>query len=536
MYDVMIIDDDKPIRDYLRSIINWNDLHLQLVCEAEDSEGARELYLLHRPKIIITDINIPIISGIELAKEISLINPEVRFIIITGYNDFEYARSSVQLGAVDLISKPIIPEEIENSLKKAIVFFDNLYQQQTAYQTLNQLVVEYLPTLQEKFIEHMLHGCAYYSKQEIKAKLTSLQFDIENTNYAAVLVSPSMVSIPFQEVELILMALKNIGDELISTAGFKLFSFFGMDYCLNYLVSWSSDFGYNRLEDTLNKLYEKMDLFFNVKIFAGIGRPVQELPRISISFDEALIALNCQDVLGSETIVNYKNISQFDSQYTTDLEQVVNSLTILFRQNNNKILNEKLNQFFNRHSGQDDTDIYAAREFALKYLSNIITLSFSLGIEVKTVSGNMDVFMYVLSADSIFSLKQYTIEMTNTLLGALFQKRAERKNQIIKLAKGYIKENLSNDSLNLDLVSNHVELSSNYFCKLFREEEGISFSNYLNIQRIKLAKKMLKESNLKVYEISYKIGYSNPKYFSYVFKRITGLSPLEYKNNPPQII
>lgn len=530
MYDLMIIDDDEPIREHLKSIIDWKGLNLRLVCEAEDSESARELYMLHRPKIIITDINIPIISGIELAKEIALLDPEIRFIIITGYNNFEYIKDSVQLGAIDLISKPLRDEEINKAIVKASTYLENLYKQQTAYQTLNKLMEDNLSMLQEKFIDYLLLGYATYSKQEIISKLKSLQLDIENTNYTVVIICPSMIDIPLQETELMLMALKNIGDELISTSGFKLFSFFGTAYNLNYLVSWNSESGNKRLEDTINKIYEKMNFYFNIKTFAGIGCSVKELSEISYSFKEAMIALNCQDVLDTQTVVNYKNISQFDSQSITDIEQVVTNLTTLFRQNNQKVLTETLNRYFNHFLGEDDTDICTAQEFALKYLSNITTLSFSLGLKLENVNESMDIFAYILSADSIFSLKQYVMEMTNALLDTLFEKRNERKNQIINLAKAYITENLGDENLNLDLVSSYVELSNNYFCKLFHQEEGISFTNYLNAQRISIAKKMLKETNLKVFEISYKIGYSNAKYFSYIFKRMTGFTPLEYKN------
>lgn len=116
MYDVMLIDDDLTVRQRLRAMIDWKALGLRVVCEAADSDSAMELYLLHRPKIIITDICIPIISGLELADAIAALDPDVRFIVITGYTDFEYAKHSVRLGAVDLLSKPIFPEDLTRSL------------------------------------------------------------------------------------------------------------------------------------------------------------------------------------------------------------------------------------------------------------------------------------------------------------------------------------------------------------------------------------------------------------------------------------
>lgn len=125
MIDVMIIDDDIATRQRLKSMIPWEELNLRLVCEAADSDSARELCLLHCPKIVITDICIPVISGLDLAEELSREDPDIRFIVITGFTDFEYVQKSVRINAVDLLSKPVRPDEVIKSIQKAIQYFDN---------------------------------------------------------------------------------------------------------------------------------------------------------------------------------------------------------------------------------------------------------------------------------------------------------------------------------------------------------------------------------------------------------------------------
>lgn len=152
----MIVDDDKFIHDRLKKMIKWEDIGVRLVCEAEDSDTALELFLSYRPKIVISDIKIPIISGLELAKKILEIDPQVRFIIITGYADFELVRTSVRLGAVDLLSKPILPEEIISSLKKAILYFEDLKTEHISSQNIQSLIKENLPLFQEKFLSYLI--------------------------------------------------------------------------------------------------------------------------------------------------------------------------------------------------------------------------------------------------------------------------------------------------------------------------------------------------------------------------------------------
>ena len=123
----------------------------------------------------------------------------------------------------------------------------------------------------------------------------------------------------------------------------------------------------------------------------------------------------------------------------------------------------------------------------------------------------------------------YIMEATKQLLGRLFQKPAGQSNHLIELAKEFVNEHLPDPALDMALVSDHVGLSKIYFCRLFHKEEGVSFSNYLKLARIERAKQLLLQTNMKVFVISDAAGFSNAKYFGYVFKQEVGLTPLEFQ-------
>ena len=171
------------ISERLTNIIEWKKLGARLVCHAQDSDTALELFELHHPKIIITDIQIPIISGLELAKEILCIDPSVRFIIITGFTDFTYVQTSVRLGAVDLISKPISQIDINTSIRKAISYFEELKHQHVSSQNVKLLLKENLPGFQQIYISYILEQKREYTAEEIIAKLNSLGLDIIGSHY-----------------------------------------------------------------------------------------------------------------------------------------------------------------------------------------------------------------------------------------------------------------------------------------------------------------------------------------------------------------
>lgn len=527
----MIIDDDQSIRDRLKKIIDWKAIGISFSCEAQDSDTARELFLLYRPKIIITDINIPIISGLELANEIIEVDPDVRFIVITGYSDFEYVKSSVKLGAVDLISKPILPEDINESLKKAVNYFNKLKAEQSSVENLKILLEESLPTYREKFIYYLLNQTRSFSEEQILRKFDSLQLDIKGRYYAVALISPDINAISAPDMDLFIFSVKNVSDEILNGAGFKTYSFYDNNYRLNCLLSWNFENGNELLEETIQRIYEKVIFFWDIKIYAGIGMPVSDLTKLHDTRNEAYIALNYQGVLSSGPIINYYNIKRLDMPIITDSRKAITSAINCFKNDDlskmNEIIKEELATILS--SNKDSTQ--TIRKFIFEIISSIFAESISLGIKAETILKYNEIYEKVFSIDNIQMLSTYVLDLAENLSTGLFQKRSKSKNTLIQMAKDFILINLGDENLNLDMVSRHISLSSIYFCKLFHKEEGISFNDYLNLQRVNKAKSLLRETGMKVFEICYATGYSNPKYFNYVFKRIADRTPLEYRNS-----
>lgn len=528
-YGVMLIDDDISIREHLKSMIEWDRLGLSLCCEAGDSETARELYTLHRPKIIITDIKIPIISGLELAEELSRLDPEIRFIVITAHSDFDYVRSTVALGAVELLSKPLLPEAVNSALEKATEYFERLRREKASSQALSQLVEENLPVLQEKLLARLLNRGLPGSIGNVRARFRALRLNLEERYYAVVLIVPALRQIREDETEPILTAARKITEEQLTEAGFRFFTFIDNYYRINCLVNWSFENGDELLEETVNKINEQMQFLFQVGVFAGIGMPVEQPSDIPLSGDQALTALNYQGVLGSETVIHFKNVNTLDAPHRMEKHKLMEFMAKSFRMNDQEMLEGMLQRQLDI-ALRARNPLAEGREFAFEYVSAILAECFSLGLNVEEVADLSEIFARVFSSENPFSLREYLLDLTQKLLQAIFRRRSENKNRLISLAKEYVEENLGNEGLNLEMVSSHIGLSGIYFCKLFHKVEGVSFNDYLNSRRIAKAKELLTTTSMKVFEISNEVGFNNPKYFSYVFKRIAGVTPMEYRN------
>ncbi len=441
MYKVMIIDDEPTIRERLKNIISWKELSLAFSCEAGDSNTARELFFLHRPSIVITDINIPLISGLELCREFAQVYPDTRFIVITGYNDFEYVKSSVALGAVDLISKPIMKDEINQSLRKATDYFRSLFQTQEKMQALKKVLRENQSLLLDRHISRLFYSPQAASAQSILSSLEKLGLDIQGRHYFVLILSPDWNTFPADfDRDLILSSIQNIGDDFMDNGRYHHYAFCDSHFNLNYLISWNLSPSNDHLEQLSNNIRDRIWLYYHASIHGGISLSTRSLSEIHTLWIQAWNSCKYSYQMDDYPILNYQNLKQLPHR-----------------------------------------------------LKNPLT-SFTPESERKPGA-------------------------TQTV----------RQNRLIASAKHYIQEHLSDQNLGLSAVSEKIGLSSIYFCNLFHKEVGISFNEYLNNERIKKARQLLADPSLKIYEVSYAVGYGNPKYFNFIFKKLVKLTPSEYR-------
>lgn len=522
MIDVMLIDDDVAIRDYMRDIIHWKKLGLHLACEAGDSETARELYQLHRPKIVITDINIPIISGLDLAKEFVAADKEVRIIVITGYGDFDNVRDSVNLGAIDLLSKPIVPAEINGSLQKAIGHFEQMRRRLSTEQALSELLMENKALLQERCVARLMAYPPEGSEGKLRRQLELLSLSFPHRYFSTVLIrleakaSGDLSGVTFST------AFKKLCDTSFSANGFRIFSHFGAVDRLDCLINYPFEQGDDRTEAVLSKLLEETRFYFQTGFSAVIGSQVEQLTELWRSAEQAQLAEHFQDD-NCTGIINYRNIGKLALSQSPYSEQAMVQLL------------DHAQSFRRAEFQKCLTDICTSatreelQELSLEIFSRLSSICFQSGAYPWASVNYPRTVAQIFDAPDLDAIQRILLETCEQLIDTLYQQRTKSKNQLIRLAKDYIRENLGDPDLSLDRVSSQIGLSKIYFCQLFHKEEGVSFNTYLNSERISAAKTLLKKTTKKVFEISDEIGYSNPKYFNYVFKHAVGVTPLEYR-------
>jgi len=230
---------------------------------------------------------------------------------------------------------------------------------------------------------------------------------------------------------------------------------------------------------------------------------------------------------GSDAVVDFRNLP--DTPFPFDQEQSLDHLLRLFRAGELGALSEMMASTFETFHREDQFD--AASAFAFKYISILLSEMSGYRLAADHLQEYAETMAGIFTADSVQVLETRLLELTKTLIGALSRTQSDRKNGLILAAQQYINENLGSRHMSLSMVSSHIGLSEVYFCRLFRKETGVTFSEYLNRQRIETAKGLLADVSKRVSEVSYEVGYDQPKYFNYVFKKLVGSAPLEYRRS-----
>ena len=549
-YDIMLIDDEAAILEHLRSLIEWEKLPLNLVACAQDSETARELYLSHRPNIIITDIKIPIINGLELAKELTALDPNLRVIVITGFSDIDYVKDAVNLGAISFLTKPIQTEEVNNSLRRAVEYFRDLREKEYAQLQAKNLLAESLPVMQQRFIHQLLYNSDFYG--EARARKKCAEFELEGIfvgEYVVATLKPDFAEQRDSEdvgkgerekggeqLDLMLFAIKNMLDELLAKAGCPAFSTYNYGSGRLYaIVGLDEETDFEPLDQVFENLQRHFKFFFNVNVLVGVSDTQRELMQLYRAREQSERALVFSDSRRDMDLIYYRTIGHPASPESVETEKIQDLLYEYFMSEKyeekemTELVESAITVVSSRAGEQFADPLTAARKFCLQFVTTLVHALFKLDIMEEWLDDYVKFIGLIHSVDTMAKLSRYTNDLIRTLADVLHISRDGSGNYLIEQAKQYIKNNYNKTSLGLDEVSRAINISSIYLCKLFSRHTDSSFTEYVNRVRINEAKRLLRETDLRIQEISDRVGYAQAKYFNYVFKRLEQVTPTAYR-------
>ncbi len=526
MYKIMLADDEGIVIDSLRFIIEKNYQDSCLVEHASTGRSVIELAEKFKPDIAIMDIQMPGINGIEAMKEIRKTNSSVIFIVMTAYDKFTYAKEAINLGVLEYLTKPVNHTVVVNTLQKAMDIIELERKKRSNDLLIREKLEIVVPILESDFIYAILSNDDFRTDVDFRSLLSikdeygmMMVIEFGDSIEDGKLTNPVGVSVKAQNYyQLIRGYLKEefsciVGPIMVN----KIVVFLPCEKPhLEY------DDRINLIEmvrHLIRELTKQIDLQFKV----GIGSVVL-LNQLGESYKEALTATHNS----KGRVVHVNDISvgcEYADDYPIEIEK---KLYEMIEKGNMEGTKTEANRFFDwmvEHFPDCEMDI------------KLKVLEFILFAEQKAfLSGGMtyyfryrkDYLETLMQIDNYDMLRKWYVNKILEACRNTVTKRDEQTNTVIIKAKAYIEENYSKD-ISLDDVSRVVDISPYYFSKLFKEETGENFIEYLTNIRIEEAKKLLRNRDNSIKNICADTGYSDPNYFSRIFKKQVGVTPTEYR-------
>ncbi len=527
MYKIMLADDEGIVIDSLKFIIDKNFADTCVVEYATTGRSVIELAENFKPDIAFMDIQMPGINGIDAMKEIRKTNSSVIFIVLTAFDRFNYAKEAINLGVLEYLTKPVNQTTVVKVLQKAMDLIEEERRKRKNDLMIREKLEIVIPILESDFIYAILSGDDFnradvdfqnlLGMKEEHGMMVVIEFG--DALEDGMLTNPVGVSVKAQAYYRVIRS--NLKEELDCVVGPIM-----VNKIILFLPSVKQQLEYDDrtyLIEKMRKLIRDLSKIVDLQFKVGIGS-VTPLNRLGDSYQEALQALHNN----KGRVVHVKDIPagcEYEDNYPIDIEK---NLFSMIEKGNLEGTNTEANRFFDwmvEHYPDCEMDIkLKVLEFILfaeqrAFLSGGMTYHFRY---------RKDYLSTVIQSANFEQLRKWFLDKVAEACRNIITKKEEQTSSVIAKAKTYIEENYSKD-ISLDDVSRTVDISPYYFSKLFKEEIGENFIEYLTNIRIEKAKKLLQNSDVSIKNICADTGYSDPNYFSRIFKKQVGVTPTEYR-------
>lgn len=524
---VLIADDEYLICELIKKMICWEELNLEFAGFAQNGQELLQNIQEHRPAIVITDISMPVMDGIELIRQTRYLNIPCRFIIVSGYKQFEYAHNALKYSVDDYILKPISETELNQALRKIL---EELRQPPASEG-------KYAPAVRT---DHP--GKSFFLKRviwEIQDSSAALE---QVTEEYGIDFKPGLFRILCIKLDFVNQSADN--PDHIGSLNKKLISMFHENleslccqtlscvedgiicFGVNYPVMAGSQF-HACVTELYQGAYNLLDFFAGLKITIGIGAAYSEISSFSRSYKDAMDALHYRILAGCGQILFCEKTSLVPHMPREEKEAFLHQFKKSIESVQFTDFMAALNQLFFRPK-----HLFPLFD-VISMMQDICQMLIHMDISPEKGEPSLDylstqIHYAIENALSLDALKAAVAEPVSYIFENIHKAVQAQNARPVRTVLKYIEEHYA-DSIRLEDAALLVSLSPAYLSNVFKKETGENFVDYLNSYRIEHAKTKLKDSNLSVNEIAYSVGFQDARYFSKLFKKYVGITPKDYR-------
>ena len=542
MLKIFLAEDEVIVRETIKRMIPWEELGFELVGEAADGEMALPLLIRQKPDLLITDIKMPFMDGLTLAKLAKKELPELKIVILSGYDDFNYAKQAISIGVEDYLLKPITKNALIERLSEIRSRYEHEKTQKEYYEKFQREMQAYEKNSSRDFFEALV--CGSMDMMEVYKKAEKLGLDIVAEAYNILIFTMNSEEdfsgqkegySEWEAESLEMMEGFFSGNPLAMLFRSNIFSYGVLLKGQKENIEKITKECVKKIKGILNRKESKREWFL------AVGQPVERLSQIKKSYHTASRAFS-QRYLYVENILYYDEMEmmehrsgQADTNDNAYLKKVdVNALNpaILQKFLSNGIQEETENfvKDYFYAIGQEPMESLVFRNYViLNVRFSVITFLKGLGCDTEGMEPENTEEILAESGKNIESAIAYAEKMVSQAITIRDQNSGNKNRSILKTAVDFIESHYMEEEISLNTVANVANVSANHFSALFSQNMGQTFIEYLTSLRMNKAKELLRCTGMRSSEIAGEIGYKDAHYFSYLFKKTQGMTPSDYR-------
>lgn len=533
---VFLVEDEMVIRRGIKNSIDWEKEGYIFCGEASDGELAYPMIIKEKPDILITDIRMPFMDGLELCKLVKKELPNIKILILSGYDEFDYAKEAIRLGVTEYLLKPI-------SSGKLLEALNGVSESIRREKEDKDLVRKYMEEMREntehekqKFFEQMIAG--NLSMADALETGKKYEMNLSAGMYNLLLFRFTLGKENRKSGELLgeaEYAIEKLTERLEYVFEFQR----GVEGWAFLLMADNEEQMSERVKELSKDLEEIMKNYSTIAYFGGIGQPVARLRELEESFREAERALAARftmelnRIISVEDIRMAQNVDTLDDIEITSFGEIEKTRTMLEKFLNNGAEDE-IDEFVDVYINElpeENLKSVLMRQYIIMD-AYIVMMSFCEkieGIEGEMQAQSEELKNSMKTIQTLEEIKNYIRMLLKKIIGVRDTISGRRYSDIIEIAKDQIRKTYMSDEISLNTIAAEVGMSPSYFSSIFSKEMGKTFVQYLTEIRMDRAKELLMCSSMKTSEIGYEVGYKDPHYFSYIFKKTQNCTPKEFR-------
>lgn len=525
-YKAMIVDDEAEVREGIVTRLDWESLGFEVVAEAENGLEAIEKAEANEVDLLLTDIKMPFMDGLSMIAEFRTLHPSAKVVILSGFDDADYARQAIKLGVTEYALKPVNAEELSAMLLRMKAQLDREYSEKLDIAALRKKYEQVLPVMKERFlndllwrrmpIEEISEGLSAYGIEigSIASKLV-LVFDIAPQGARQEPLENALVPISVAQL---------IEETLAGRCRTALCS--GISQ-LVAVTAWEVTDPVSLAVLLCNDISSRCKRILDVRVTCGVSKPYLSLCDTPEAYAQARDALEYRGEPGLGRAI-YIGDAETGGGYSNILDERNERLLLsAVRTGASSLVDDAVNSLMQMLESPEDT-MWQKQAHLISVCNALNRIVVRYGLSGETELTDRIASRIGTDIESA-EIRTWLTDICCSLRGFVIRRRESMPRLLAEKAVNYIEENYGDASLSAESICEYLHVSRSYFFEVFKKETGRSFVQYLTEVRMEHAVTLLRDPEMKTITVAYAVGYEEPNYFSHVFKRRFGMTPARYR-------